>query len=47
MNTRLKRVLVIEDKPNWQKFIGELLQEVAKELGHIIEVIGIVINSTM
>ncbi len=34
-----KRILVIEDQPNWQDLIGELIQEVADEIGCAIEVV--------
>ncbi|MBM3175550.1 MAG: CHAT domain-containing protein [Chloroflexi bacterium] len=34
-----KRVLVVEDAPNWRKLIGELLQEVASALDCTIEVV--------
>lgn len=32
-------VLVVEDEPNWQGLIRELLQEVASKLDHIIEIV--------
>ena len=34
-----RRVLVVEDAPNWQRIIGELIQEVAGELGFSVETV--------